>query len=276
AGFTASRELTFVNGINDMLPMGIKGIMLTGLLGALASTIDTHLNWGSSYWSNDIYKHIISEKWRKRTPKSSELVWVARLSNLLILFIALTIMFNLGSIQEAWYIALVFEAGIGAVLLLRWLWERINLFSEISAIVASLVIAPIVLTFVSEQWLQLVIMAASTTIIVILVTLLTPKNDPKKLADFYQKVRPSGFWKTTAQQLGEDTKAPIKRMNFAIKNVIITAISLFTLLVGFGKLMFRPSTEGVVLSLVLIVIGLVTIPIWYKGIFKTMGDDVVG
>ena len=57
--FVASRELLFATGIRDLLPAGIKGIMLTGLLAALASTIDTHLTWGASYWSNDLYLRIV-------------------------------------------------------------------------------------------------------------------------------------------------------------------------------------------------------------------------
>jgi solute:Na+ symporter, SSS family len=42
--------------------------MLTGLLAALASTVDTHLNWGASYWSNDIYQRLVNEEWLEREP----------------------------------------------------------------------------------------------------------------------------------------------------------------------------------------------------------------
>ncbi|MFQ5983288.1 MAG: sodium transporter, partial [Woeseiaceae bacterium] len=52
------RELTFALGIDELLPVGARGLMLTGMLAALASTLDTHLNWGASYWSNDLYKGI--------------------------------------------------------------------------------------------------------------------------------------------------------------------------------------------------------------------------
>ncbi len=41
--FVSSREILFATGIRDLLPVGIRGLMLTGLLAALASTIDTHL-----------------------------------------------------------------------------------------------------------------------------------------------------------------------------------------------------------------------------------------
>ena len=41
------RELTFALGIDELLPVGARGLMLTGMLAALASTLDTHLNWGA-------------------------------------------------------------------------------------------------------------------------------------------------------------------------------------------------------------------------------------
>ena len=105
--FVAARELLFVTGIDDLLPVGIRGLMLTGLLAALASTIDTHLNWGASYWSNDVYNRLICNHWLKREPKNRELVLVARLSSVIILIIAIIIMANLGSIQTTWFISLL-------------------------------------------------------------------------------------------------------------------------------------------------------------------------
>ncbi len=261
--FTASREMLFVTGINDLLPPGIKGIMLTGLLGALASTLDTHLNWGSSYWSNDIYGDLVCKKWLKKKAKSSDLVWVARFSNLLILIIALAIMFNLGSIQQAWTLSLLFGAGMGSVLVLRWIWERINLFSEIFAILTSLICAPIILYFVSEDWLQLLLMATITTVIAIGVTYFTPSTSDDQLDAFYKRIRPSGFWGKTAAR-SDDTISPLTKLKKSLYQTAITGVSLFSLLVGFGKMMFRPSDEGIWLSLVLVAIGLALIPIWYK------------
>ncbi|MEJ2636964.1 MAG: Na+:solute symporter [Calditrichia bacterium] len=179
--FAASREITFVHGVNDLLPPGIRGLMLTGLLAALASTVDTHLNWGASYWSNDIYQRLICHRWLNRKPKNRELVLVARLSNLFILIIALTIMANLGSIQTAWFISLLFGAGMGSVLVLRWLWERINLFSELAAMATSLIVAPILLVATDQEWLRLAGMAGASTFVTILVTYLTPPTNEEIL-----------------------------------------------------------------------------------------------
>src|SRR5690606_16299711 len=173
-GFAASREMVFVQGIADLLPPGARGLMLVGLLAALASTVDTHLNWGASYWSNDVYDGVVCRHVLKRTPRQRERVLVARLSNVLILAIALAVMANLGSIQTAWFISLLFGAGMGSVLVLRWLWERINLYSELAAMAASLVTAPLLLYFLGTdpegEWIRLGIMALVTTSAAILVT----------------------------------------------------------------------------------------------------------
>jgi solute:Na+ symporter, SSS family len=137
-GFAASREILFVTGIRrPAAARDPRADADVGLLAALASTIDTHLNWGASYWSNDVYDRLVCRHWLRPRAAGRELVVVARLSNLLILAIALVIMANLGSIQTAWFISLLFGAGMGSVLVLRWLWERINLYSELAAMASS-------------------------------------------------------------------------------------------------------------------------------------------
>ena len=76
--FAASRERTFLAGISDHLPVGVRGLMVTALVAALASTIDTHLNWGSSYLTNDVYKRFVCQSWLRREAARAELVFVAR------------------------------------------------------------------------------------------------------------------------------------------------------------------------------------------------------
>src|SRR5690606_32530787 len=146
----AGREQTFVQGIDLLLSPGARGLMLVAMLAALASTIDTHLNWGASYWAHDIYGRLYCGVLRRREPTGRELVWVARAANLAILAVAFAIATRIGSIQAAWHVSLLFGAGIGAVLILRWLWERINLWSEFAAIAASLVLAPCLLFGVAD------------------------------------------------------------------------------------------------------------------------------
>ncbi|MFQ5707360.1 MAG: sodium:solute symporter family protein [bacterium] len=265
--FVASREITFVTGINDLLPVGIRGLMLTGLLAALASTIDTHLNWGASYWSNDIYQRLICQHWLKREPKSHELVLAARFSNLLILVIALTVMANLGSIQEAWKISLLFGSGMGSVLVLRWLWERMNLFSELAAMVASLIVAPILLWKLPGEkadWIRLSSMAGISTAIAIGITYVTPATDMAVLKRFYEKVRPLGFWGKTAAAMGENPGHSVKKLRRGLRITLLSAFSLFLLHTGVGKLLIKAPGQSMVSAWLYIFAALAAIPLWWK------------
>ncbi|MCQ2028611.1 sodium:solute symporter family protein [Stutzerimonas zhaodongensis] len=267
-GFTAGREALFVQGIEDLLPPGVRGLMLVGLLAALASTVDTHLNWGASYWSNDVYGGVFAPHVLKRKAKDRELVLVARLSNVLILAIAMIIMANLGSIQTAWFISLLFGAGMGSVLVLRWLWERINLYSELTAMAVSLITAPLLLYYLGtdpeREWIRLGIMALTTTSAAILVTFITPATDDATIKRFYRRVRPFGFWRNAAMLNGVAASVSIKALGTRLFAVAVTAVSLFSLLVGVGRLMFPPPGGSTTISWVCIAIGLLLIPVWLR------------
>jgi len=268
--FVAARELLFVTGIDDLLPIGIRGLMLTGLLAALASTIDTHLNWGASYWSNDVYNRLICNHWLKREPKNRELVLVARLSSVIILIIALIIMANLGSIQTTWFLSLLFGAGMGSVLVMRWLWERINLHSELAAMAISLVLAPILLVATNagwirdEEWIRLSLMALFSTVAAVTVTYFTPRTDVKVLKAFYKRVNPVGFWRKTAALVDGNPRKPLNDFIGEAKTTLLTALSLFLMLIGAGKLLIRPPTESSFLLWLCIALSLFLIRFWWK------------
>ena len=260
----AQRELTFVLGMDELLPAGARGLMLTGMLAALASTLDTHLNWGASYWSNDLYKGIWVEHVQGREAGDRELVLVARLSSLVILAIALAIMVNLGSIQTAWQISLLFGAGTGAVLVLRWLWERVNLWSEVAAIAVSLVVAPVLILTTDEEWIRLGTMSAVSLAVVILTAYLAPQTQQDKLVAFYRRVRPPGLWRRTAAAAGEDPAGGAAELRRDLAGLAACAVSVYGWLTGFGRLLLQG--EPLWLSVALIAAGTLAVPFWLRAL----------
>ena len=266
--FVAGREILFATGIRDLLPAGIQGIMLTGLLAALASTIDTHLTWGAGYWSNDLYLRIINREWLKREPSTGEQVLVARLSNVVILATALVIMANLQSIQTAWYITLLFGAGTGAVLVLRWLWERTNLYSELSAIGASLILAPVILFSVEAEWLRLLLMSSISTLVVVTVTLLTRPTAEAVLVEFYKRVDPPGFWKRTAEKAGADVRRPVQAFRKGAYLTVTVSLSVYLLLVGFGKLILPNPGSSPAYAWLFTLLGVASVALWWQKLFS--------
>ncbi len=258
----ARRELVFAEGIGTLLPAGARGLMLTGMLAALASTIDTHLNWGASYWSNDLYKGIWVERIRRREANSHELVLVARLATVLLLGIALIIMVNLGSIQTAWQISLLFGAGTGAVLVLRWLWERVNLYCEIGSILVSLILAPILILVVEADWLRLALMAAASTAVVVVAAFVMPGTEPRQLMVFYDRVRPPGWWSRTAQALELDRTESKREFRRDLIALAAAVISVYGWLLGLAHLLLQTASVGFAVGM--LAIGTVTVPLWKR------------
>ncbi len=267
--FIASREMLFVQGIDDLLQPGLRGLMLTGLLAALASTIDTHLNWGASYWSNDLYDRLVCRAWLKRTPGNRELVWVARWSNVLILVLALIVMSQLGSIQQGWKMSLLLGAGTGSVLVLRWLWERINLYSELAAIIVALIASGLLLHFFPEpdqEWLRLASMALLSTVAAVGITFFTPPTEQRVLLAFYQRVRPVGWWRKTAAANNEDGAIALLRLRRDALMVVTGSVSLLFMLVGLGRLLIRAPGDSTLVSLVFVGIAIAAFPFWWSAV----------
>lgn len=271
-GFTASREVTFVRGIDDLLPPGLRGLMLTGLLAALASTVDTHLNWGASYWSNDLYDRLVCREWLKRAPGNRELVWAARLSNVVILVLALIIMSQLGSIQQGWKMSLLLGAGTGSVLILRWLWERINLYSELAAMVVALIASGLLLHFLpdpDQEWLRLGLMAFLSTVAAVGITFVTPPTEQRTLTAFYQRVKPVGWWRATAIANGDDGARPLIRLRRDAMLVLTGSVSLLFMLVGLGRLLIRAPGNSMWVSLLYVGISVAAMPLWWSALART-------
>ena len=151
---------------------------------------------------------------------------------MVLLALSLALMTMLGSIQTAWQISLLFGAGVGAVLVLRWLWERVNLLAEAASIVVSLLLAPVLLLTVADDWLRLLLMAAASLLVVVLAALFGPATEPDRLATFYRSIRPPGWWSASAAAAGADAKAPLAELRRRMISVLACAFSTYAWLVG--------------------------------------------
>src|SRR5688572_24600111 len=65
----------YVRVMVDLLPAGMRGLLLASFAAAYTSTIATQMNWGSSYLVNDLYRRFI-----KTNAEESHYVMVARLA----------------------------------------------------------------------------------------------------------------------------------------------------------------------------------------------------
>jgi solute:Na+ symporter, SSS family len=278
---SADREFTFVRGMADTLPAGLKGLLLTGMLAAFASTVDTQLNWGASYWTNDLYNRFLNQGMLKRVPSGRELVWVARFSNVGTLAGALAIVPLLSSLQTAWRISLLLGAGMGAVLVLRWLWWRLTAWGELASIVASATLAPVLLIYVPEDQdaIRILVIAFASTLAAVLVSWFSGPESLPALRRFYLKVHPPGFWGPVARLAGEAEGASVRRLIRGATLTGVAAVSFFSVLTGVGSWLIEspPPTwfpwRGAWIGLLLL-LGVGLSPLWINHLIKQERNSI--
>jgi Na+/proline symporter len=180
------------------LPVGLSGLIVASLIAAFMSTLSTHLNWGASYLTNDVYKRFI-----KPNASEKEQVWFGRLSTVAIMILAGVYALYLQSAKQAFDIILLIRAGTGLIYILRWFWWRINAWSEIVAMAASFIVAilfqQIELVENNEKLetaVELVAAVGITTAAWVLATFLTRPTSRPVLEAFVARIRPEGpGWK---------------------------------------------------------------------------------
>ena len=262
--YVAAREATYIRGMIELMPDGLRGLLVTAMLAAFASTIDTHLNWGASYLTHDLWARFAAPRLLSRPPSPRSLVWTARLGSLLLVVLALALAPAMESIQTAWQTTLLFGAGSGAVLLLRWLWWRMSAAGELAALAASLLAAPLLLAGIDDENGRLLAMAAIGTSAGLAGAWLGPAVPRADLEAFYRRVRPPGLWGPIA---GAEAGAARRRLRDRLIAAFGLAFSLFALLVGLGSWLVQspppawlPSAPVWVAANCLL--GVATLPLW--------------
>ena len=128
-------EQAYPEMIDAFLPIGLKGIMVASLLAAFMSTLDTHMNWGASYIVNDIYQPYLAPGRDRR-----HYVTAARCAMTLLIVIAILIGTRLTGLLDAYKYLFVFWGGISFVLIARWYWWRIIIWSEIATLATAAIV----------------------------------------------------------------------------------------------------------------------------------------
>ena len=176
-----------------LLPSGMLGLVAASLIAAFMSTMSTQLNLGASYLVNDFYKRFVD-----KNADELKLVFVGRIFTIISILLGAGLGMVLTSASQAFNLLLMIGAGTGLIYILRWFWWRINAFTEIVAMVSSLIIA-FSLSFFNhslESWQEIVFGALLTTVTWIIATFITPPDDDETLERFVKKVRPGGpGWK---------------------------------------------------------------------------------
>ncbi|WP_335988357.1 sodium:solute symporter family protein [Pseudoalteromonas sp. CH_XMU1449-3] len=233
-------EQSYPMMIDEFLPVGLKGIMVASLLAAFMSTLDTQLNWGSSYLVNDVY-----EPYLVKGREKAHYIKAARISMLALTLVALIVTTQLESILGAYEYISVIIIPISVVLIARWYWWRINVWSEISALITAVIVGNAMMYILPDEgeakWFAVRMLATTMTTLVVclVVTLMTSSKTPSpKTIEFYSRLKIHGRgWKKVRDLTGiEPIAAGIKDNAIAC---VASIAFIYSLLLGIGNALFE-------------------------------------
>ncbi len=191
--------------LNQVLPVGVKGIVLAGLMAAFMSTFDSGLNVTVSFIVNDLVKPL----WKKATPK--QLMKVSYLSTLGIIILGIIISLRTEQIRDIWNpINFALGSALLAPGLLAPYWWRISGWTHCVSGLITLAAAFWVNQFTDWREVQYFPFLAGVSFVSCFATAYLFKPAPEEaLKNYFRTIRPFGFWgpvKRIMRASGEDVR----------------------------------------------------------------------
>jgi Na+/proline symporter len=217
-------ERILPGAVNNFLPAGILGLVLTGLLGAFMGTFSGTLNAAQAYIVNDIYlKYINPNASTKRTISMNYLMGV------LVVTVGVILGFfarDVNSILQ-WIVGALYGGYIAANML-KWYWWRFNAHGFFWGMAAGIIAAlafPFIFTGLPlYNWPLLFLISVLGCIVG---TYTAPPTEREVLKNFYSTVRPWGFWKPVHDEVMAENPLfiPNKRFKLDMFNVALGIIA---------------------------------------------------
>lgn len=225
-------EVVLPYTIKNLLPVGLVGVLLAGLLAAFMSTYAATINAAPAYVVNDIYKRFINPN---AEPK--KYVRLSYVTTVIFVLLGFAFGFIVESINQVtlWIVNALY-GGYTASNMLKWYWWRMNGYGYFWGMVAGIVAA----LFIPFMFPSFPALSAFPYILgVSLVgcvagSYLTKPEPDEVLMKFYMQVRPWGLWRPVYEkvkllQTSFQPNRDFKRDAFNVAVGVIWQTSLVTL-----------------------------------------------
>ncbi len=183
--------------LGQLLPSGIRGLVLAGLIAAAMSTFDSTLNAGASYIVKDIYQSYI-----RPDADSKALMRVSRWATIGLCVAGVALAAVVPNINQIWgLITMGIGAGLFVPLFLRWYWPRFNGYGFAAGTLTGMAAGLLFnagLNWPLYQAFPSVIGAA--LLASVLVSLFTAPVPEERLASFWAQINPWGLWGAHAER----------------------------------------------------------------------------
>ena len=217
-------EKVLPSTINNFLPAGILGLVLTGLLGAFMGTFSGTVNAAQAYIVNDIYLKYVNP-----AATNKKIISVNYLVGSLVVIIGIVLGFfakNVNSVLQ-WIVGALYGGYIAANML-KWYWWRFNangfFWGMMSGIIAALIFPYVFDGLPLYNWPLLFLISLAGSVIG---TYAAPPTDMLVLKRFYTTVKPWGFWQPVHEEVVKEDPSfeSNKRFSLDMFNVVLGIIA---------------------------------------------------
>jgi len=271
-GIVQDPETVLPAVINHLVPVGLKGLLVAGLMAAAMSTFDSTVNAGAAYWVKDIYQTYINPKASKKT-----LMIHSRVSSVIIVILGLGFMLLIKNINEIWgWITSSLGAGLLIPTLARWYWWRMNGYGFAAGTAAGMIAAVLQRIFLPEipEYFAFMIATSASLLGMIIGTYAAKPTDEKVLFEFYKRTRPFGFWGPVRKKLSADTMDKINVENKRdIKSTFLAVPWQVVLFLTGMAVILKRWDELLWLGIILIVLSVGLYFNWYRHLSKEVNME---
>jgi len=196
------------------LPDGFRSLVIIAILFSLITTLESIINWGAGLLTVDIV-----ETYLYKNGEDSHYRYLSLAMMLLVVIISLGFAFNNDKIFTLQKFIFSISAGVAPVFLLRWFWWRVNAWTQISAMISSLVYTLIFdhlyathsdfqgvidalchITLLNQYPLKLIILTGLVVATWLTVMYVTSPDDQEQLKMFVQKQEQVVFGRKISQR----------------------------------------------------------------------------
>jgi len=132
--FQEKAEIQYIERVVTVVPEAFKSFVLIGFFGMFITTAESLLHWGASFLTLDGFKTYVQPKASEKRIRFLSFVSMVFLACLSVVFAG-----YIDSLQSLVKFTFSIAAGVAPVYILRWVWFRINAWSQLSAMLSSAV-----------------------------------------------------------------------------------------------------------------------------------------
>jgi Na+/proline symporter len=130
--YAVNPEKLYISAIFMHTPEYLKGLIFLGFFGMFITSAEALMNWGASFITIDLY-----QRYKNQHASKNDLRIFSFSTMVILTLLSSLFAYQINNLETLIKITFSIAAGTAPVYILRWIWYRINAWSQLSAMIGS-------------------------------------------------------------------------------------------------------------------------------------------